>query len=419
MKNSVAVLIILSVAASGLTQPQPGDVFREYRWTHVTGDAGGSLRVGGRLGTTNWGTQIINGCWQTPDIELVHEFELEGAVKAEINIEKILCHEDTRGLAISVNGGDWIVIPEAGNIPEPQWSYQHHIYPTVPLSLHELKEGTGNYFCLKVDTTHTWNWPQNLIYGVHFRVYYDPDKVNHPSGRILKPRSGEMVGQMADLEIEAACDYDRIKEVDYVGLYDDVNWEGDGIYRQWHGHFYHGDLIHHIGTTKTAPYRLRWDTSWLPDQELPMQIAARIVDDSGMIYMTEAVTGLGLQREDFSVELCKPYDVPMKWLTRKGEAEEKFAVNGDPKKAVAARLVWSSWSPGYMNGVFINGIKVFDSEGPHYKYYDHCVNLSDTTPLVKGTNVLKTGKTPLYDGHMVHGMEVNWPGIMVLIKYRK
>jgi hypothetical protein len=34
-----------------------------------------------------------------------------------------------------------------------------------------------------------------------------------------------------------------------------------------------------------------------------------------------------------------------------------------------------------------------------------------------GVNTLTTGKTPLIDGKMVHGMEVNWPGIMVLIQY--
>lgn len=31
-------------------QPKPGDVFREYLWTNEKGDAGGSLRVGGKQG---------------------------------------------------------------------------------------------------------------------------------------------------------------------------------------------------------------------------------------------------------------------------------------------------------------------------------------------------------------------------------
>jgi len=118
------------------------------------------------------------------------------------------------------------------------------------------------------------------------------------------------------------------------------------------------------------------------------------------------------------VELCKPYEVPKKWVTRSGEMEEKFRVTGDLNRAVAAQIVWCSWSPGYMNGLFINDQKVFDQEGPRYAYHAHRVTLKDLSALRPGENVLKTGKTPKYDGKMVHGMEVNWPGIMLLIQYR-
>ena len=137
-----------------------------------------------------------------------------------------------------------------------------------------------------------------------------------------------------------------------------------------------------------------------------------------MIYLTEAVDGLRLVRPGLSVELCKPYDVPKRWVTRRSEAEERFDITGDPSKAIAAQLVWSSWSPGYMDGVYINSVKVFDNEGPKYQYYAHRVAIKDTSCLKQGVNVLKTGKTPKIDGKMVHGMEVNWPGIMVLIQYR-
>ena len=43
-----------------------------------------------------------------------------------------------------------------------------------------------------------------------------------------------------------------------------------------------------------------------------------------------------------------------------------------------------------------------------YKWYIHVFE--------QGENILKTGKTPRYRGKMVHGVEVQWPGIMVLIK---
>jgi len=96
-----------------------------------------------------------------------------------------------------------------------------------------------------------------------------------------------------------------------------------------------------------------------------------------------------------------------------------YKQDGDAGKAVAAQLVWSSWIPGYMDGVYINDAKVFDNEGPKYQYYAHRVTIKDTSCFKQGVNVLKTGNTPKINGQMVHGMEVNWPGIMVLIQYRE
>ncbi len=131
------------------------------------------------------------------------------------------------------------------------------------------------------------------------------------------------------------------------------------------------------------------------------------------------MTGLKLERAGLSVELCRPYDVPQQWVTRSGEHTEKFEVRGDLCRATAARLVWSSWSPGYMEGILLNGAKVLEREGPRYACFAHNVPLEDLSLLQPGENQLTTGKTPKYNGKMVHGMEVNWPGIMVLIQYRK
>ena len=72
-----------------------------------------------------------------------------------------------------------------------------------------------------------------------------------------------------------------------------------------------------------------------------------------------------------------------------------------------------------MRGVSINGMKVFDREGPNYQSYYHRVTLADVGAFRPGRNILTTGKTPKINGKMVHGMEVNWPGIMVLIQYQK
>ena len=42
------VVVCLCLAGIMDASPVPGDVFREYTWYHETGDAGQTLRVGGK-----------------------------------------------------------------------------------------------------------------------------------------------------------------------------------------------------------------------------------------------------------------------------------------------------------------------------------------------------------------------------------
>jgi hypothetical protein len=399
-------------------QPVPGDLFREYRWFHEKGDAGQSIRVGGKQGQFHPERGSDHGYINAP-MQLPHDLDLEGAVKAEVIFEKVLCHDGTTGLAVQINDSDWYYVPESSHIPAPQASYQHHTYPVVRVPISVLKSGPNNRFRLRVDPEHPWRWPQNLINGLHIRIYHDGETKSHTAGAITSLGPGETIGETVKLAIKPEGPAGSIKRVDYVGLYDDVNYEGDGVYRQWHYLYLHGELTHHIGSADQAPFVFTWDTSWIPDQKEPMEISARITDRTGLTYQTPAVTGLSLRRTDRSVELCKPYDIPKKWVTRSGEKTESFDIRGDLGGAVAAQLVWSSWSPGYMRGISINGVQVFGREGPNYQTYYHRVTLTDVSMFRSGRNVLTTGKTPKINGKMVHGMEVNWPGIMVLMQYQK
>jgi hypothetical protein len=388
-------------------RPRPGDVFREYTWTNPTDNAGGALRVGGRL---DYGGGPI--AWN-------HPIDLEHATRAEVVVEKLLCHESTRGLAIAINDHGWVHLPEAPGIPSPAWETMHHTYPVVPVPLSYLRSGSGNHFQMRVGAEHPGNWPQNLVYGVHLRVYYDAEKKPHAKGAIVNPRPRSMLGTEAMIEVSASSPTEPIVRVDFIGHHFDVNLQGDGDFEQWHYHFHRGELVHHIGSASAAPWRTNWDTSWVPDQPGPFKLAARIVDASGMITFTEAVEGLNFRRPGLSVELARPYDVPKRWLTRRGEHSQKFRLEGDLRHAVAARLAFVSWSPGYMEGIYLNETKILDREGAKYRYHVHSIPLPNTKMLRPGENTLRTGKTPLYDGKMVHGMEVNWPGIMVLVQYRQ
>jgi hypothetical protein len=389
-----------------LAEPQPGDLFREYLWTNEGGDAGGSLRVGGRVG------------YGGGPVVLPHTFDLDHATRAEIVIEKLLCHDSTRGLAISVNSNAWIEVPEAPGIPAPQWEYQHHTYPVIPVPLDHLKAEGAPQFRMRVSDEHPWNWPQHLIYGVHVRIYYDARKKAHPFGRLLSPQPGEALGRKAELEAAAASPNGPIRQIDFLGHYEDVNWEGDGEYTRWHYHYVRAQLAGQLGSVTEAPWRIVWDTSWTPDQPKPFRLAARITDVTDLTYFTPSVDGLTFHRVGFSVELCKPYDIPKKWVTRAGEKSERFSISGDLENATAAQLAWVSWSPGYLHGISINGRQVFEREGPRYAYYAHRVPLRDLGVLRPGENTLTTALTPKYNGKMVHGTEINWPGIMVLLQYR-
>jgi hypothetical protein len=398
---NILLLSVLTVVFELFSQPEPGDVFREYRWFCESCDAGQALRVGGSAGYGAGNLDYVSGVDKTD------------AVKAEIVIEKILCHDGTKGLRFSLNDNEWVEVPELESIPSPQWEYQHHIYPSVPVDLADINEG-GNTIKLEVSSEHTWGWPQNLLNGIHLRVYYDANAKPHPTGSVTSPYEGQEIGASLSLTAEASSSGGSIESLEYFGLHDDVNYEGEGNYRQWHYVYFHGELIHHIGTSTASPYEVDWSTEWVPDQDEPLSIAARITDETGMIYMTEAVSGLSLKRGDFfSVELCQPYDVPQQWVTRKGQKTEKFDVAGDLSNATAAQLIFSSWSPGYCPGIYINGTKVFDKEGPNYQTYYHRISLDNISPLKAGENTLHTGGGP---GN-VHGMEVNWPGIQVLVQY--
>ncbi|MBE9509800.1 MAG: hypothetical protein IMY71_02895 [Bacteroidetes bacterium] len=50
--------------------------------------------------------------------------------------------------------------------------YMFHFYPKINIPLAHIEGGFVD-FKLKVDEHQKWNWPQNLIYGLVFRIYYE------------------------------------------------------------------------------------------------------------------------------------------------------------------------------------------------------------------------------------------------------
>ena len=403
--------ILLFLCITAQAQPRPGDVFREYAWYNVSGDCNGALRVGGNLDyrlTENVDDYLGQGLISPPfELDLLH------ATRAELVVEKMLCHGGTKGLRVSINEHEAMILPEAPGIPIPQADYAHHFNAVVPVNLSCLKPGSGNTFLFEVDTAGHW-WPQNLVYGMILRIYYEDAQVSD-RGQISFQARGDIMGTENQIRVYVT-DSETVKSIDLLGYYEDADMEGDGIYRQWHYGYHKGQICNHIGTVHAVPFQLNWNTEWIPDQQDEIMLAAFIHLKNGYTYMTEAVEDLTLDRPSYSVELCKPYMRPRQWFTRNGEFSERFRLRGDPSMIREARLVFRSWSPGYFNGIFINNFLVFIKEGPKYDYFQHEIPI-ETFMLEAGENILTTGITPLYHGQMVHGVEIQWPGIMVLVKY--
>lgn len=412
MKQLLLLCQILVTSAILTAQPVPGDLYKEYTWFNRSGDCNGALRVGGSLDYRI--IEVLDDYRGEGLIAPPFEVNLDYAIKAELVVEKMLCHGGTEGLRVSINGREPIRVPEAEQIPSPPSAYAHHFNAVVAVPLAFLEEGTGNTFSFEVDTAGHW-WPQNLVYGMILRIYY-PDTLLKDKSSIAFPENSAILGISNRIKLELAPG-EKIEKIELVGHYEGEDMEGDGIYRQWHYGYHQCRMYNQIATLTQAPFEFIWNTEWIPDQAEPMNLAAFVHRTDGYIYMTDAVQNLQLQRPGISVELCKPYKRPQHWFTRNGEFSERFRIRGNLEQAVEARMVFRTWSPGYFNGIYINDFLVFVREGPRYDYFEHDIPVTDLYVLQQGENILKTGMTPKYNGTLVHGVEVQWPGIMLLIKY--
>jgi len=401
------VLLLWAVGPRTLAEPGPGDVFREYKWR----PDGKWQRVTGPDATAEGAKKHLPNSVNTISID-----DLDGVVKAEAYVEMLLCHGGTVGKKMRVNKNPWMPIPESPLIPgqagqgPPNSEYQYMRYACVQIPLECLKSGDNTFeFTCRRGTSLGGSWPQWILYGVTFRVYYDNSKP-HLTGKIIRPSAGSSIGESPVLEAEASGT-NGIQQVDFIGYCEDFNWEGDGNYRQWHYRYLYNEIKSHIGTATSKPYTVTWDNTWVPTQNQPVRLMARIVDKAGMCYLTEPIENIRLVRSK-TVRMYKPYSVPKRWSTRTGNTHScKVDVNGDLSKAIAAMVVMATWNGVAADEIGINGEKVVTNLGKNHDLsYDEFI-----VPL----NLIKSGTNTLYTHSSTthHGIEVQWPGMVLFVRY--
>lgn len=411
----IAATLLLNIAIA-VAEPQPGDVWREYVWNGPFVNADGWQRV------TDPAAAASGARNHLPNrVNRIRLEDLDRAIRAEVYIEYWGGHTGTTGKAMRVNGRPWHDLPrleaipgDAGLLPNSAAEcYQHYSYATVPLPLAELHEGENTFeFDAGPQVCNNFGWGQWGIYGVTFRVYYDPSAKPHPTGRILTPDPGHVFSDSLLLEAAASSPLGDILAVDFIGLYEDYDFEGNGLWRQWHYFYRYGQIKRHIATVEEAPFRAEWDTRWVPDQPQPIAFVARIRDTAGMMALSEPVTDIRMERSTRSVRMYKPYKVATNWVSRVGRYRTADVfVPEDLTLAVAARMALTTWSGGHADSVGINRRRVVRRAGPAHDY-GYITPEIPLDLLRRGTNTFFTASNT-----SEHGIEVMWPGIVLFVEY--
>lgn len=388
----------------------PDSIFREYKWNGPYDKAGGWLPVTDPNAPNPEAQKSLPNETYNFNID-----DLEGTVRAEMYIEIWGGHAGTSNKRVMINGNEWIKIPESPYIgPAAPTAYLQYRFPVVPLDLYQLVEGENNFqFTSGPQLSNDFGWGQWGVAGITFRIYYNDKKINFDA--VVKvPESRQIVDEKVELGIDLTeGSFSDIKKVDYIGYYKGFDYNGDGKFKQWQYNYRFGRIQYHIGTAKKAPFNITWDTSWIPDQEDDIKIMGRITTKEGICYMTPISPGLELIRDNYSVEICKPYRIPINYIARAGNTMcNNVDVEGDLSRAIDARIVLSTWSGAMAEEIGINDNLLVENVG---KFHLPSIDVIPVDPdLIKpGTNKLYT-----YSSTEHHGIEVCYPGMVLFVKYK-
>lgn len=413
IQSALRTTIVALVATAPIfAQFQSGDVFREVVWKPSTKWA----RVTGNDATASGAAAFLPN-----PVHSVSLPDLTDAIRCEAMIEKLSSHSGTRLPRMRINSNAWISIPEIANSVIPgqrgrlgqSWEYLQMAYPAIPVPLTQLKVGTNTFeFACQGSggSAHGKIWPQWLHYSVVFRIYYKTTKTGAPDGSITTPRTGDLIGTNPKFEVQAtAASGTSIRRVEFLGDYDDFDWNGDGLDSGWQGNYRYGVLQHHIGSTTTAPWSVTWSNSWIPTQRQPFQVVARIVSSNGLIRISEPIT-IGMLRTHTVHRYVGSHIAPHWQTNRQLLHSNNNYVTGDLSKAKAAQFVVATWNARAVDELRLNGSKLL---GPFGRSYDLSY---DSIPIdvnrLRPGNIFETIATT-----HEHGIEVQWPGFEIFVQY--
>jgi len=384
--------------------PRPGDIFKEYVYKKKTDFFNGPFSHLDSVSTT----LAID--------------DLDQAIKVEIAFYFWGGHTGTSGQEFRANGGRQYPITQ----PVVTKGHPECYYRTVAgrsaveFPLEDIREGdnTFTFFCGD-QICYNFNWPHYWIYKYVVRVYYGSDKAIQ-KGHMVSPASGATIGDFPDLEF-SAVNPDSVSRVDFIAYYNGFDIDGDGILADWQYQVKDTEWTETAGHSVGPRFKTVWDNYWIPDQESPVRIMAKVTDKNGYVYLSEAVEDITLERPNRSVRMYLPTDLPEVFGVRKEQRREcqiripDYTLAGE--SITDARMYVSTWSADIDNEspfheIGINRQVIANKFG---KFHDHSLDL-----LRLPVSSLRLDNTiHIYSTFWGHALEVNWPGPALLVERRK
>ena len=398
------VILLTTFCHVAIADPKPGDIFKEYVYKKKTDFFNGPFSHLDSVSTT-----------------LAIE-DLDKATRVEIAFYYWGGHTGTSGQAFRANNGSQYKITQ----PVVNRGFPECYYRTVAgrsaieFPLTDIQEGdnTFTFFCGE-QICYNFNWPHYWIYKYVVRVYYSEDKAAQ-KGQMVSPLSGSTIGDFPDLEF-SAIDPDSVARVDFIAYYNGFDTDGDGILTDWQYQVKDTEWTETAGYSLKPRFKTVWNNYWVPDQDEPIRIMAKVTDKNGYVYMSEAVEGITLARSDRSVRMYLSDELPEVFGVRKEQRRECQIVIPDFESTdgtiTDARMYVSTWSADIDNAspfheIGINRQVIANKFG---KFHDHSLDMLDL-PI---TSLRQDNTIHIYSTFWGHALEVNWPGPALLVERRK
>ncbi len=222
------------------------------------------------------------------------------------------------------------------------------------------------------------------------------------------------------IELTVPADAPAITEVRFFARYEGIDENGDGVFNDWHGFFRSSGWEGHLGTVTSAPWRIKWDTTWVPDQKPgTISLVAHVRDARGVWTVTPLREGLTLDRIGRRVTLHRPFRVtPFFWVrdNRIRSAVLPLPLDYNPATVTAAAMHLRAWNlmnneqkhtPFRVN----TGPWVTTVTGSDHAFSQHLQPI-DPKALQDGDNLLSFSSTTKH-----HGAEILWPGPVLLLQH--